>query len=65
MQQFLPELAALFDNSSTVTEDGMKCVDLSEVAKALEMSEHNVIKTFEGSKPGEYLISKDKVIEIQ
>jgi len=65
VQKFLPELAVLFDNSSMVTEDGLKCVDLSEVAKALEMSENDVLKAFEGSEPGEYLISKDKVIEIQ
>jgi len=65
VQEFLPELAALFGKSNTVNEDAMKCVDLSEVAKALEMSEGDVLKTFEGFKHGEYLISKDKVIEIQ
>ena len=56
IQQFLPEIADLFDNSKIMIEDGLKSVDLSTVAKKLEMTAEEVVKLVEGLKQGENLI---------
>ena len=65
VENVYPELAALFEVSKTVTGEGAKCVDVSIVAEHLEMSEEKVIKVFEGSEPGKYLVTKDQTYTIQ
>ena len=58
IQQFLPEIAELFDNSKVMIEDGLKSVDLSTVAKKLEMTAEEVVKLVEGLKQGENLVTR-------
>ena len=65
VENVYPELAALFEVSRTVAGDGAKCVDLSIVAENLEMTEDQIVKAFEGSEPGKYLVTKDQTYTIQ
>ena len=64
IQQFLPEIAELFDNSKVMIEDGLKSVDLSTVAKKLEMTAEEVVKLVEGLKQGENLVTRVRSLHL-
>ena len=65
LREIYPDLVALFENSKTITEDGKPCVDISEVARHLEISEEEILHLFEGADPGKYMVTKDKVYTLQ
>jgi hypothetical protein len=61
-----PEVAALFDNSTSYAEDGQKCIKISDAAEALGMSEEEIIESFDATmEPDKFLVPEDKTHTLQ
>ena len=65
LKKFFPELNDLLENSTTYSEDGLKCIKISEVAENLGVSEEEIIQVLDEAETGEFILTEDKIHKLQ